>query len=84
MSEDRSEPWRRRILAVLPNPLKSVRLIFQLDTFMILSCAATFYMTYYIVQVSLPALLVENYSFSETQIGLSYLPISVESSSWDY
>ena len=67
----------RKILATTPNPWKAVRLIFEKETSLVLLIAAMFYMIYYIVQASLPGLLLSNYGFNTTAIGLSYLPISL-------
>lgn len=66
-----------KILATTPNPIKAVLLIFEKETSLVLLVSAMFYMIYYIVQASLPGLLLSNYGFNTTQIGLSYLPISL-------
>jgi multidrug resistance protein len=67
----------QKILATTPNPFKAVQLIFEKETSLVLLVSAMFYMIYYIVQASLPGLLLSNYSFNTTEIGLSYLPISL-------
>jgi MFS family permease len=67
----------QKILATTPNPSKAVRLIFEKETSLVLLVSAMFYMIYYIVQASLPGLLLSNYGFNTTEIGLSYLPISL-------
>ena len=67
----------QRILATTPNPLKAVRILFEKESCLVLLVAAMFYMIYYIVQASLPGLLESNYGFNTTEIGISYLPISV-------
>jgi len=63
--------------AIMPNPFKSVALVFQKDTFLVLYLAGSFYMMYYVVQGSLPTLFKEAYGFNETKIGLCYLTLSV-------
>lgn len=75
--EKSSRSLLQKILAVTLNPLKAVRLIFEKETGLILLVAAMFYMIYYIVQASLPGLLLSNYGFKTTEIGLSYLSISL-------
>ena len=76
-SEKSPRSLSQKISAITPNPFKAVRLIFEKETSLILLIAAMFYMIYYIVQASLPRLLVSDYGFNTTQIGLSYLPISL-------
>jgi multidrug resistance protein len=63
--------------AIMPNPFKSVALVFQKDTFHVLYLAGSFYMMYYVSQASLPSLLKEVYGFDETKIGLCYFTLSV-------
>lgn len=67
----------RNILAMAPNPFEAVRLIFEKETSLILLVSAMFYMIYYIAQASLPGILLSNYGFDTTEIGISYLPISL-------
>ncbi|MCJ1351613.1 MAG: hypothetical protein MMC33_001597 [Icmadophila ericetorum] len=67
----------RKILATIPNPWKAVRLIFEKETSLVLLIAAMFYMIYYIVQASLPSFLLSTYGFNTTDIGISYLPVSL-------
>jgi multidrug resistance protein len=66
-----------KLKALAPNPLKSIKLVFQKDTFFVLVEAGLFYMMYYICQASLPPLFKTAYGFNETQIGLCYLPLSM-------
>jgi predicted MFS family arabinose efflux permease len=73
--EKNSQPLAKRVKALLPNPWKSFRLLFQKDTSLVLSISAMFYMTYYIVQASIPELLERIYSFDETTVGLCYFAI---------
>lgn len=67
----------QRILAITPNSFKAVRLVFKKETSLVLLIAAMLYMIYNVAQVSLPGLLLSNYGFNTTAIGLSYLPISL-------
>jgi predicted MFS family arabinose efflux permease len=60
---------------MLPNPWKSLRLLFEKDTSLVLSVSAIFYMVYYITQASIPELLERIYGFNETDVGLCYLAI---------
>ena len=61
-----------------PNPWRVLRLPFQKDTSLVLSISAMFYMTYYIVQASIPELLERIYGFDETTVGLCYITIGFE------
>ncbi len=72
-----SRTFLQKILAMTPNPLKAVQLMFEKETSLVLLVAAMFYMIYYVVQASLPGLLLSTYGFNTTEIGLSYLPISL-------
>jgi len=45
----------KRVKALLPNPWKSLRFLFQKDTSLVLSTSAIFYMTYYITQLRCPS-----------------------------
>jgi len=77
IEEKSTRKWPERTLAVIPNPFKAVRLMFQKETSLVLLVSGMFYMVYYIAQASLPNLLLSNYGFDTTAIGLCYLPISV-------
>jgi predicted MFS family arabinose efflux permease len=74
--EKDSQPLAKRVKALLPNPWESSRLIFQKHTSLVLSISAMFYMTFYIVQASIPELLERIYCFDETTVvGLCYFAI---------
>jgi multidrug resistance protein len=66
--------WER-MRSLTPNPVRSVVLVFQKDTFCVLLAAGTFYMMYYVSQASLPALYRAAYGYSESDIGLCYLAL---------
>jgi predicted MFS family arabinose efflux permease len=70
-----SLPMMKRLAFILPNPWKSLRLLFEKDTALVLSVSAIFYTAYYIVQASIPALLQRTYGLNETAIGLCYFAI---------
>ena len=76
--EKDSQPLAKRVKALLPNPWRVLRLPFQKDTSLVLSISAMFYMTYYIVQASIPELLERIYGFDETTVGLCYFTIGFE------
>ena len=67
----------QQISATTPNPFRAVRLILEKETSLVLLVSAMLYMVYYVVQASLPGLLLSNYAFNTTDIGLAYLPISI-------
>lgn len=77
VEEKATRRWKEQIVAVIPNPFKAVRLIFQKETSLVLLVSGMFYMVYYIAQASLPNLLLSNYGFGTTAIGICYLPISI-------
>jgi MFS family permease len=66
--------WER-VRSLTPNPVRSVVLVFQKDTFCVLLAAGTFYMMYYVSQASLPALYRAAYGYSGSDIGLCYLAL---------
>ena len=69
--------WSQKVSATIPNPFKAVRLLFEKETSLVLLVSAMLYMVYYVVQASLPGLLLSNYAFNTTEVGLAYLPISI-------
>jgi multidrug resistance protein len=78
LDEDKtSEQTRRRLTFRLPNPFKSLKLVFYKDAAMVLWMSAIYYTAYYCVQASIPTLFVDIYGFSELEIGVSYLSIGV-------
>ena len=66
-----SRTLKQKISATVPNPFKAIRLIFEKETSLILLAV------YYIIQGSLPGLLLSKYGFNTTAIGLPYLLISL-------
>ena len=75
-SRKSSQGLVRKILVIAPNPPKAVRILFEKESSLVVLVSGMFYMVYYIVQASLPGLLLSNYGFSTTKIGISYLPLS--------
>jgi multidrug resistance protein len=76
--KDSERPRERmvdKIRAVIPNPWKSIRIIFHKNTSVVLAVSAVFYAVYYIIQASLPHLFLTIYGLNETDIGLCYLAI---------
>jgi multidrug resistance protein len=61
------------------SPLAALRLMFHLDTALILWLSSSSYALWYCVQASIPSLYKTPayYSFNELQVGLAYLPGSV-------
>ncbi|KAI1328236.1 chloramphenicol resistance protein [Xylariaceae sp. FL0255] len=57
------------------NPLRSFRLLFYKDAFLVLLNSGVFYLTYYCVQASITSLFTDIYSFNESVIGACYLAI---------
>ncbi|KAH7157923.1 major facilitator superfamily domain-containing protein [Dactylonectria estremocensis] len=69
--ESAMQPQRRRT----PNPLRSLRLVFYKDSFMVLLMSGTFYTIYYCLQASIATLFKELYGYNDAIIGTCYLSI---------
>ncbi|KAK4113312.1 multidrug resistance protein [Canariomyces notabilis] len=67
----RIEKTQKRI----PNPLRSVRLLFHKDASVVLLLSGVFYMVYYCLQASISVLFREIYHFKDDIIGACYLAI---------
>lgn len=72
-SQDSSNPGKKK--PAVPNPLRSLQIVFHRDVGLVLWMSAINYTVYYVVQASLPLILEEIYGFDEQQVGLSYLSI---------
>lgn len=57
-----------------PNPLKSLYVLSEKDTLLIVLVNGVFYMTYGCIQASLSSLFIDIYGFQEIEVGLIYLP----------
>jgi predicted MFS family arabinose efflux permease len=68
----------------VPNPFKSLRIIFHKNTALVLSSNAIFYMKYSCVQASLSPLLMKIYGLNTLQVGLAYLAFGVASAFASY
>ncbi len=58
----------------IPNPLKSLRLLFYLDTAPIILINSITYTTYCCLQASLSSLFIQIYGYTELEAGLIYIP----------
>lgn len=56
------------------NPLACVRIVFWMDTRLVLWMAASPYAVYYCVHMSIPSIYKDMYNYNEFGIRLSYLP----------
>ncbi|KAK6356648.1 hypothetical protein TWF718_000988 [Orbilia javanica] len=72
-SQDASARRKRTIRDMLPNPFRSVLIIFNKDVSIILLVMSIFYAAFYAVMASLPKLFSEMYGYNELQVGLCYL-----------
>ncbi|KAJ5628453.1 hypothetical protein N7490_010681 [Penicillium lividum] len=59
---------------IIPNPFISLRVIFYLDTFLILWMAASPYAVWYCIQTSIPLIFGDIYGYNDLFVGLCYLP----------
>lgn len=58
-----------------PNPLTSVRIIFEKETGLILLYGGFLYAGFYILLTGLPSQLKDLYGFNSLQVGLCYIPV---------
>ncbi|KAF3281659.1 hypothetical protein TWF970_002213 [Orbilia oligospora] len=72
-SEYASARRKRTLKDMVPNPLRSILIIFNKDVSIILLVMSIFYAAFYAVMASLPKLFSEIYGYNELQIGLCYL-----------
>ena len=68
----------------VPNPFKSLRMIFHKNAALVLSSNAIFYMKYPCIQASLSPLLMKIYGLNTLQVGLTYLAFGVASALASY
>ncbi|KAL9105956.1 MAG: hypothetical protein Q9227_008949 [Pyrenula ochraceoflavens] len=66
---------KRRIR--FPNPLTTLRLLFELPTSLILLANGISYGAYYTVTSGVPAQFAEIYGLNDLQLGLTYIPIGL-------
>ncbi|KAL8382983.1 hypothetical protein RB595_006652 [Gaeumannomyces hyphopodioides] len=59
----------------LPNPLRSVRLLFYRDSSLVLLVSGVFYMVYYCLQASIATLFKRIYGFDDGVIGACYVAV---------
>ncbi|KLU89999.1 hypothetical protein MAPG_08966 [Magnaporthiopsis poae ATCC 64411] len=59
----------------LPNPLRSIRVLFYRDSSLVLLISGVFYMVYYCVQASIATLFKRIYGFDEAVVGACYVAI---------
>lgn len=69
---DPERPPRR-----MPNPLRSVRVLFYKDSFAVALISGVFYTIYYCVQASITVLFKRIYRFDDAVIGACYLSIGL-------
>lgn len=61
----------------VPNPILSLRILFEKDSATILLCNGIFYATYCCLQASLSSLFIDIYGYDELEAGLVYIPFGV-------
>lgn len=62
-----------------PNPLKTLSIVFQKDTSMLLLSNAVMFAGFYDISASIPSIFPRLYGLNDLQIGLCYLPFGVGS-----
>nr|QTE76005.1 ScyR5 [Scytalidium album] len=60
-----------------PNPLTTLRLLFELPTSLVLLCNGVGYAAHFAVTSSMPSQFKEIYNLNDLQIGLTFIPISL-------
>lgn len=62
-----------------PNPLRSIYIILQKESSLVIFFSGTLFAGYYMVLSSMPAMFAEKYNFTTLQIGLCYIPTGLGS-----
>ncbi|KAJ2982913.1 hypothetical protein NUW58_g6342 [Xylaria curta] len=77
--EDRAARGIRKKVRLVTflNPLPSLRLLLELDLFILLLCNGIYYAVGACVQTSLSSLFIQVYGYGELQAGLVYIPFGV-------
>lgn len=60
-----------------PNPLMSLKLLFEMDVAAVLLCNGIFYTIYCCIQASLSTLFIQIYEYESLESGLIYIPFGV-------
>lgn len=63
-----------------PNPFKTLAIVFQKDTSIILFCNAILFAGFYDVSATIPSIFNELYGLDDLQVGLCYIPFGVGAS----
>ncbi|KAF9895278.1 hypothetical protein FE257_000181 [Aspergillus nanangensis] len=69
-----STPAPQKLKLGFPNPLRTLSIVFQKDTSIILFANAVLFAGFYDVSASIPAIYQELYGLNDLQIGLCYIP----------
>ncbi|XHG02471.1 hypothetical protein AWENTII_005822 [Aspergillus wentii] len=70
-----TSPSKRKI--GFPNPIKTLSIVFQKDTSIILASNAILFAGFYDVSASIPSIYSELYGLNDLQVGLCYIPFGV-------
>ena len=77
LNDDGERPLASRILARIPNPLVTLRLLLRIDIAFVIVSIGVFYTTYSCLQASLATLFMEEYGYGELEAGVIYLPFGI-------
>ncbi|EPS39045.1 hypothetical protein H072_7180 [Dactylellina haptotyla CBS 200.50] len=72
-STDGTGQYKRTVRDMIPNPFRSVLILFNKDVSIILFVMSVYYAAFYAVMASLPSLFKDIYGYNELQVGLCYL-----------
>ncbi|KAE8380248.1 major facilitator superfamily domain-containing protein [Aspergillus bertholletiae] len=73
---DNNTPEERHRIT-FPNPLRTLSIVFQKDTSLILLSNAILFAGFYDVSASIPAIYQDLYSLNDLQVGLCYIPFGL-------
>lgn len=70
-----TSPQRQKLR--FPNPFRTLAIVFQKDTSIILFCNAILFAGFYDVSATIPSIYLELYGLDDLQIGLCYIPFGL-------
>ncbi|KAI0159284.1 major facilitator superfamily transporter [Pestalotiopsis sp. NC0098] len=66
---------RRKLTMKKPNPLRSLKILFELEMFLLLMYSSLVFAGFYAIATSMPSQFADLYGFDELKVGLMYLPM---------
>lgn len=75
--EDSKENPEHQLKLRMPNPLRSLKILFRRDNFVIIFACGLLYLVYTCINVSLSVIFIDLYGLNQWQAGLIYLPFGL-------